>query len=132
MGRREGRRNKHWDEGGIGSSCSLGTECCFGMLKSSGDGQGWLLTGECPWATEIHHLEMVKRANSKLFLFYHNFSNWTKDLNRHFPKEAVSRVGKKMSDGASGKSVAQSHFFYYFKNALVAVFSFKSFHKAGN
>jgi len=58
------------------------------------------------------------------------FLNWPKDLSRHFSKEAGSRIEKKMSDCTSIKSIAQSYSFYI-KNSLVAVFSFKSFHKAG-
>lgn len=70
---------------------------------------------------------MVKGANIKLCLFYHNFLNWTRDLSRRFSKEAGSRIGKKMSDCTSLKSIAQSYSFYI-KNSLAAVFSSKSFH----
>lgn len=75
------------------------------------------------------HLEVVKRTSSKLCLCYHNSSNWTKDLNRYFSKEAGNSVGKKVSDCASVKSIAQGYFFITLKILLLLCFPLRVFVK---
>lgn len=44
---------------------------------------------ECTQRPSTIHLKIVKVAHFMPCPFYHDFLNWAKDLNRHFPKEGI-------------------------------------------